>query len=68
MSSDSDRLPAINILRGKVILVTGASRGIGEESARIFSRMGASTILVARDTNKINGIVKELKEAGAEAS
>ena len=68
MSSESDRLSTMNILRGKVILVTGASRGIGEESTKIFSKMGASIVLVARDIDRINSIVKELKESGAEVS
>ena len=68
MSSGGNRLSEMNILRGKVILVTGASRGIGEESARIFSKMGASIVLVARDVDRINSIVKELKESGAEVS
>lgn len=68
MSSESDMLPTTDILRRKVILVTGASGGIGEESARTFSKLGARTVLVARDIDKINSIVKELEHAGYDAS
>lgn len=68
MSSENSTSICADLLHRKVILVTGASRGIGEESARLFSKMGASSILVARDIDRINSIVKELKEDGLDAS
>jgi NAD(P)-dependent dehydrogenase (short-subunit alcohol dehydrogenase family) len=36
-------------LEGKVAIITGASRGIGAETARVFSAGGASVALAARD-------------------
>jgi short-subunit dehydrogenase len=36
-------------LRGKVVVVTGASMGIGEEIARIFAERGANVVLLSRD-------------------
>ena len=36
-------------LKGKVVVITGASMGIGEEIARLFSREGAKLVLCARD-------------------
>lgn len=41
-------------------LVTGASSGIGEEMARILSGMGYETILVARRTDRLKSLQKEL--------
>jgi len=37
---------------GKVVVVTGASMGIGEEIARIFSNHGASVVLLSRDAGR----------------
>lgn len=44
-------LPAVGHadLRGKVVLVTGASRGIGAAAARHLGRCGATVVLAARD-------------------
>jgi uncharacterized protein len=39
-------------LDGKVVVITGASMGIGEEIARIFSDHGASIVLLARDASR----------------
>ena len=48
---------------GKRILITGASRGIGQCMARTFSRAGAHVILVARTTSRIEPLAKELDGA-----
>ena len=45
---------------GKRILITGASRGIGQCMARTFSRAGAQVILVARATSRIESLAAEL--------
>ena len=45
---------------GKRILITGASRGIGQCMARTFSRAGAQVILVARATSRIEPLAAEL--------
>lgn len=50
-------------LRGKVIIITGASGGIGEAAARAFDREGARLVLVSRREEKLKGIASELKEA-----
>ncbi|MCF2906216.1 SDR family oxidoreductase [Octadecabacter sp. CECT 8868] len=46
----------------KVVLVTGASRGIGAATARAFADAGAKVALVARSTNEINAIAAEIGE------
>lgn len=39
---------AISLLAGKVVLIIGAGRGIGEAAARLFAEEGASVVLPAR--------------------
>ncbi|KAF6248179.1 alcohol dehydrogenase [Nitrosopumilus sp. b3] len=48
--------------KNKVVLITGASSGIGKESAIEFAKMGANIILVARRKDKLEQIANELKK------
>lgn len=43
------------------VLITGASSGIGEELARLFSNDGYDLIIVARNKNKLDKLAKKLK-------
>src|SRR3982074_2870635 len=43
----------MSALEGKVILVTGASSGLGAETARLFSRQGATVFGIGRDTGRL---------------
>lgn len=54
-------------LRGKRILLTGASMGIGRELARILGSKGAKVALVARSMDKLNQAADEVRQAGGEA-
>lgn len=54
-------------LTGKVAIVTGASSGIGEMTARVFAREGASVILVARREARLHKICAEIAEEGLQA-
>lgn len=47
-------------MQGKTVLITGASRGIGAESARIFAEAGANVMLVARSSGEISGLAAEI--------
>lgn len=48
-------------LKNKTIVVTGASSGIGRESAIIFSKLGAKVILIGRNTERLNSTLQSLE-------
>ncbi len=53
----------MNQLRGKQILITGASEGLGRELALLFAREGASSlVLVARHRERLNIVSREIEE------
>ncbi len=51
----------------KVVLVTGASRGIGRDVALAFARQGASIILAARSVEHLDRVAREIRDLGREA-
>jgi 3-oxoacyl-[acyl-carrier protein] reductase len=52
---------------GRTCIVTGASRGIGAETARMLCAEGANVLLVARNEERLNAAVETVQEAGATA-
>jgi NAD(P)-dependent dehydrogenase (short-subunit alcohol dehydrogenase family) len=54
-------------LKGKVAIVTGASRGIGREVALTLSKEGMHVALVARDSVLLSSLKAEIDAAGARA-
>lgn len=50
-------------LKGKVVIITGASSGVGKTSAHAFAAAGASVACVARRQAELEAIVQELKAA-----
>ncbi|MEM6595579.1 MAG: SDR family oxidoreductase [Pseudomonadota bacterium] len=51
-------------LSGKSVLITGASRGIGEATARYFASQGAQVMLAARSVKQIEQIAQEITHHG----
>ncbi|HEX8732649.1 MAG TPA: SDR family oxidoreductase [Ktedonobacterales bacterium] len=66
MTSASDQTSGPS-LRGKVALVTGASRGIGRATASEFARAGAAVALAARDVAALTANVAAIQAAGGVA-
>jgi NAD(P)-dependent dehydrogenase (short-subunit alcohol dehydrogenase family) len=66
MTDDIDIAP-IGLLSGKVVFITGASRGIGAAAARLFAAEGAAVVLAARGTDALERIVKEIRAGGGAA-
>ncbi|XP_066465892.1 hydroxysteroid 11-beta-dehydrogenase 1-like protein A [Tiliqua scincoides] len=53
------------MVRGKRVLVTGASMGIGEQIAYEFARMGAHLMVTARSEKRLQEVVQKCVELGA---
>ena len=54
-------------IEGKVIVITGASSGIGEATARLLARRGAKVLLGARRTERLQALAEEIGRAGGTA-
>ena len=49
-------------VKNKVVIVTGASSGIGKATAKLLGESGAKVVLAARDEEKLQQVVTEIKE------
>lgn len=56
-----------NNIAGKVVVITGASSGLGEATARLLSAEGASVVLGARRADRIRSLAEELSSRGGKA-
>ena len=54
-------------LKDKVVLITGASSGFGEDSARQFAQEGCKVVLAARRLDRLQALAAEIQNAGGEA-
>ena len=54
-------------IQEKVVVITGASSGIGESTAKLLAAQGAKVVLGARRSNRIDTVVKEISAAGGKA-
>jgi 3-oxoacyl-[acyl-carrier protein] reductase len=54
-------------LDGKTAIVTGASQGIGRETAKLLAASGAGVVLAARSVDKLESLAEEICQAGGKA-
>lgn len=54
-------------IQGKVVVITGASSGIGEAAARLLAARGAKVVLGARRLERLESLVAHINEAGAQS-
>lgn len=56
-----------NNIKDKVIIITGASSGIGEALARKLGEQGGKLVLAARRAERLEELVKDIREKGGTA-
>lgn len=54
-------------LKGKVVLITGASSGFGMDAAFLFARAGCRVVLAARRIDRLQELAAQIQEEGGEA-
>lgn len=57
-------IPSPDLLHNRVILVTGASSGLGRMASLVYARYGATVALLARDEHKLERVYDEIVNAG----
>lgn len=54
-------------LENKVVLITGASSGFGEDAALLFAKEGCKVVLAARRIDRLQALAAKIQDAGGEA-
>ncbi|UIZ98664.1 SDR family oxidoreductase [Acinetobacter johnsonii] len=57
----------MNNIENKVVVITGASSGLGEATARLLAKKGAKVVLGARRIEKLEAIVQDIRAEGGQA-
>ncbi len=67
-ATTTDTLESVNFsLKGRIALVTGASRGIGLSAAKAFAEAGADVIVCSRDQITLESVAGQIRALGREA-
>ncbi|MFI3286164.1 MAG: SDR family oxidoreductase [Rikenellaceae bacterium] len=53
--------------KGKVVVITGASSGIGEALSKVYAAAGAKVVMAARQEEKLKKLASEIEQAGGDA-
>jgi NADP-dependent 3-hydroxy acid dehydrogenase YdfG len=56
-----------NHIEGKIVVIAGASSGLGEAAARHLAAQGAKVVLGARRADRLEALVEDIVAAGGEA-
>ena len=56
-----------NNIKDKILIITGASSGMGEAAAKHLSALGATVVLGARRVDRIEKLAKEINDNGGKA-
>jgi short-subunit dehydrogenase len=59
--------PSMQNLENKVVLITGASSGFGEEAALLFAKEGCKVVLAARRIDRLQNLAAKIQNLGSEA-
>ena len=54
-------------IAGRVVVITGASSGIGESASKLLAQQGAKVVLGARRKDRIDAVAKEISASGGKA-
>ena len=54
-------------LKDKVVLITGASSGFGEDAARLFAKEGCKVVVAARRIERLQDLAASIQDQGGEA-
>lgn len=65
--TDRLKVTCMNNIENKVVVITGASSGLGEATARLLAKKGAKVVLGARRTEKLEVIVQDIRAEGGQA-
>ncbi|WP_028402385.1 SDR family oxidoreductase, partial [Ectobacillus panaciterrae] len=55
-------------IENKVVIITGASSGIGEATAKLLASKGAKVVLGARREDKLKALTEEIQKAGGQVA
>ncbi len=55
-------------MASSLVVITGASSGIGEATAKLYASRGANVVLLARSKDRLERVAGEIKQAGGTAN